>query len=115
LLLQIGYRGLDDPDDLVALELKAALQREIRVVPVLVEGQSCPQRQELPESLAKLNRPGIRLCWRIQVAGRGWASRASREVQLPVVATPVSQASTRTRLMASAVSTCCRWVLARPR
>jgi haloacid dehalogenase-like hydrolase len=62
-----------------------------------------------------LNRPGIRLCWRIQVAGRGWASRASREVQLPVVATPVSQASTRTRLMASAVSTCCRWVLARPR
>jgi hypothetical protein len=66
-------------------------------------------------STTSLNRPGIRLCWRIQVAGRGWASRASREVQPPVVATPVSQASTRTRLMASAVSTCCRWVLARPR
>ena len=62
-----------------------------------------------------VNRPGFRLCWRIQVAGRGWDSRASREVQLPVVAAPVSQASTRTRLMASAVSTCCRWVLARPR
>jgi hypothetical protein len=62
-----------------------------------------------------VNRPGIRLCWRIQVDGRGWVSRASREVQLPVVATPVSQASTRTRLSASAVSTCCRWVLARPR
>jgi hypothetical protein len=57
----------------------------------------------------------FRLCWRIQVVGRAWVSLASREVQLGVVAAPVSQASRRTRLMASAVNTCCRWVLARPR
>jgi anaerobic selenocysteine-containing dehydrogenase len=62
-----------------------------------------------------VNCPGIGLCWRIQAAGRGWASRASREVQPPVVAAPVSHASTRTTLRASAVSTCCRWVLGRPR
>ena len=30
--------------------------------------------------LGVVNRPGFRLCWRIQVAGRGWDSRASREV-----------------------------------
>jgi hypothetical protein len=55
------------------------------------------------------------LCWRIQVAGRAWVSRASREVQLPVVAAPVSQASRRMRLRAMAVRVCWRKVLGLPR
>ncbi len=64
---------------------------------------------------APMNRPGIRLCWRIQVAGRAWVSRASREVQPPVVVVPVSQASRRMRLMAMAVRVCCRKVFGLPR
>jgi hypothetical protein len=46
----------EDPDDFVLFELKAALDREIRVIPVLVDGASMPRRDELPPSLAPLTR-----------------------------------------------------------
>jgi TIR domain len=51
-----GRRRLDDPDDLVRVEIAAALERDIRVIPVLVEGAVMPSRQQLPEVLAGLAR-----------------------------------------------------------
>ena len=33
-----GRRRLEDPDDIVVLEIAAALERDIRVIPILVEG-----------------------------------------------------------------------------
>jgi tetratricopeptide (TPR) repeat protein len=51
-----GRRRLEDPDDTVRLEIEAALARNIRVIPVLVDNTSMPQRQQLPESLAPLSR-----------------------------------------------------------
>ena len=51
-----GRRRLDDPDDLVRLEIAAALERDIRVIPILVEGAVMPRRQQLPEALAGLAR-----------------------------------------------------------
>jgi hypothetical protein len=51
-----GNRRLDDPDDIVRLEIEAALDREVRVIPILVEGAVMPARQDLPESLAGLAR-----------------------------------------------------------
>ncbi len=51
-----GRRRLDDPDDLVRLEITAALDRDIRVIPILVEGAEMPRRHELPDSLARLAR-----------------------------------------------------------
>jgi hypothetical protein len=51
-----GGRRLDDPDDLVLLEIGTALAREVRVIPVLVEGAVMPRRGDLPESLAGLAR-----------------------------------------------------------
>jgi TIR domain len=51
-----GRRRLEDPDDLVRLEVGAALERGIRVIPILVEGAGMPRRQELPEALAGLAR-----------------------------------------------------------
>jgi hypothetical protein len=44
-------RRIDDPADLVRLELEGGLARQIPVVPVLVEGASTPSPLELPESL----------------------------------------------------------------
>jgi SLOG in TRPM, prokaryote/TIR domain len=51
-----GQRRLEDPDDIVRLEIAAALERNIRVIPILVEGAQMPRRQQLPEDLAKLAR-----------------------------------------------------------
>jgi TIR domain len=51
-----GRQRLDNPDDYVRLELEAALAREMRVIPVLVEGAAMPGTQELPASVAGLAR-----------------------------------------------------------
>jgi len=55
-------RRIDDPDDTVASEIRAALARNVLVIPVLVDGASIPRRDELPESLMSLaRRNAIRL------------------------------------------------------
>jgi hypothetical protein len=51
-----GRRRLDDPNDFIRLETGAALQRGIRVVPVLVEGAVMPLADELPAELKPLTR-----------------------------------------------------------
>jgi hypothetical protein len=53
---QWGGRRLDDPDDLVRLEVGTALARGVRVIPVLVETAVMPGRGDLPDSLAGLAR-----------------------------------------------------------
>jgi hypothetical protein len=47
---------IDDPQDFVRLEIAAALSRNIRVVPVLLDGASMPSEAELPEPLRALSR-----------------------------------------------------------
>jgi hypothetical protein len=51
-----GRRRLDDPDDFVRLELGKALERNVRVVPVLVQGATMPAAKDLPEPLRALAR-----------------------------------------------------------
>jgi len=51
-----GHRRLDDPADFIRLEVEAALAREIRVIPVLVQGAPMPRADELPPSLSLLAR-----------------------------------------------------------
>jgi hypothetical protein len=51
-----GVRRLDDPDDFVRLEIEAALQRDIPVVPVLVGGAAMPPGNQLPDPLRPLAR-----------------------------------------------------------
>lgn len=51
-----GGRRLDNPDDFVRLELKAALSRGVRVVPILVDGARMPAADQLPEDLVAITR-----------------------------------------------------------
>jgi peptidoglycan hydrolase-like protein with peptidoglycan-binding domain len=51
-----GGRRLDNPDDFVRLEVSAALERHVLVIPVLVSGVTMPRSSELPEDLAPLAR-----------------------------------------------------------
>jgi hypothetical protein len=51
-----GDRRLDDPEDFVRMEIGAALKREIRVIPVLVDGALMPRSDDLPEDLKPLVR-----------------------------------------------------------
>ncbi len=49
-----GHRRIDDPTDLVVLEILTALKRGIRVIPVLVQGAQMPLATDLPEALREL-------------------------------------------------------------
>lgn len=51
-----GRRRLDNPDDYVRFEIQAALERRIRVIPVLVDGAVAPRQQQLPHDLRKVAR-----------------------------------------------------------
>jgi len=51
-----GRRRLDSPDDYVRFEVETALDRGVRVIPVLVDGANPPRQQDLPSELQELAR-----------------------------------------------------------
>ena len=51
-----GVRRLDNPDDFVTIEIAAALARDIRVIPVLVDNARMPKADKLPEPIKPLVR-----------------------------------------------------------
>jgi uncharacterized membrane protein YhaH (DUF805 family) len=51
-----GQRRLDQPNDYVRIEIESALKRDIRVIPVLVDGARMPTADELPDSIKALAR-----------------------------------------------------------
>jgi hypothetical protein len=95
-----GRRRLDNPDDFVRLEIEAALTRNVRVIPILVDGARMPRADQLPGSLAKLvRRQALELsparfdfdlgrcsrCWttRLPRCGRASRRRARRPASRP--------------------------------
>jgi Tfp pilus assembly protein PilF len=68
-----GHRRLDDPADFVRMEVAAALQRAIRVIPVLVQGAPMPRAEELPADIAKLARRNA-----IELSDARWAYDVDR-------------------------------------
>jgi hypothetical protein len=53
---ETGRRRLDNPNDLLRIETATALKRNVRVVPVLVQGAKTPPTEALPEDLKRLTR-----------------------------------------------------------
>jgi hypothetical protein len=49
-----GVRRIDNPQDYVRMEIKLALDLEITVIPVLVDGATMPGEDELPDVLQEL-------------------------------------------------------------
>jgi hypothetical protein len=49
-----GTRRLDDPRDFVRIEIESALQRDIPVIPLLVQGAGVPAENDLPSSMRAL-------------------------------------------------------------
>jgi len=58
---------LKDPDDWVRLEIAHALARNVRVVPVLVEGARMPGPSDLPDDLSALTRRNA-----VNLSETGW-------------------------------------------
>jgi hypothetical protein len=57
-----NFRRLDDPNDFVRIEIEAALERNVPVIPVLVDGAAMPRANDLPDALKKLaRRQGIEI------------------------------------------------------
>jgi hypothetical protein len=51
---EVGARRIDDPSDLVRLEVSTALAQGIRVVPLLIDDTQMPSSEQLPEDLRSL-------------------------------------------------------------
>jgi hypothetical protein len=64
---------LDDPRDWVRLEIATALKRDIRVIPVLVEGAHMPSAASLPDELAALGRRQA-----VELSESGWGAQVGQ-------------------------------------
>ncbi len=51
-----GSRRIDNPKDIVRLEVSTGLKRGIRVIPIMLDGAQLPTPEELPKNIRKLVR-----------------------------------------------------------
>ncbi len=51
-----GQRRLEDPNDFVRLEIEAAIERQVMLIPILVDGATMPRADQVPESIAAMVR-----------------------------------------------------------
>jgi hypothetical protein len=71
-----GRRRLDDENDYTRLEVGTALKRNVRVIPVLVEGAVMPDAHDLPEELKPLARRNA-----IELSDKRWEYDVSQLVE----------------------------------
>jgi len=51
-----GERRLDNPEDFIRLEIKTALDHDVRLIPVVVQHAAMPRSDQLPEDIVRLVR-----------------------------------------------------------
>lgn len=68
-----GRRRIDMGDDFVRAEIEAGLAGNVRIVPILVDGAQLPAEEDLPTSLATLNRRQA-----LHLDDRNWQSDLDR-------------------------------------
>lgn len=68
-----GRRRVDDPYDFVRTELKLALERGQRVIPILVNGATMPRPDELPDPLRPLANLNA-----VEIGARTWQADVQR-------------------------------------
>ena len=79
-----GGRRLDDPADMVRLEIATAIERDVQVIPVLVQGAQMPRSLDLPENLK-----GLAYRNALEVSDAGFSSEVGRLIE--VLEAPPSQ------------------------
>lgn len=108
---EVGARRIDDPTDLVRLEVSTALAQGIRVVPLLIDDTQMPASEQLPEDLRSLKfrqafrvDSGVdfhhhltRLCNAISAATKATASTAVLQPPPPPPPPSVSMRNERLR------------------
>lgn len=104
-------RRLDSPHDLVRFEIRAALERGVRVIPVLVDGARPPHRRELPDDLQGFSRlNALALSYEryeydagrlLDVIQRGLAAAGDAGFRPPVHVQPAGQAQASSLLRAA--------------
>ncbi len=64
-----GKKRLDDPHDFVRIEVETALNKDVAVIPVLLQGVPMPSENDLPEKLSDLSRRNA-----IKLSDENWYS-----------------------------------------
>ncbi len=72
-----GKRRLDDPEDFTRIEIKTALERGIRVIPLLIEDVRMPVPEQLPDDLKTLARRQS-----LQISNSRWADDIKRLIDV---------------------------------
>lgn len=72
-----GEQRIRNPEDFVRLEIAAALERNIRVIPVLVHNAAMPRSTDLPDALAKLARRNA-----IEISDTRWRADTERLIKV---------------------------------
>ena len=73
---EAGQRRLDVPEDFVRVEIAAALSRNVRVIPVLIQGASMPLKKQLPDALVSITRRNA-----IEISDARWLYDVDRLIQ----------------------------------
>lgn len=88
-----GEHRLDDPADWVHVEIGSALERGVRVIPILVEGASMPPVTELPEPLRRLARRHA-----VELSETAWSAQVDQLLnQIETALEPLATEQRRSR------------------